>query len=69
MIAASGKVRSTERLHMNETQRIADLEQQIRTLLVENRRIEEKIAELIPRKTWVATVDEWFWREVEGEHS
>jgi hypothetical protein len=50
---------------MNETQRIAELEEQLRSLLVEKRQLEERVVELTPRKIHVATSGEWFWREVE----
>jgi hypothetical protein len=49
---------------MRETQRVAELEEQVRALLAEKRRLEEKIEELSPRKIYVATLGEWFWREV-----
>jgi hypothetical protein len=49
---------------MNEAERIAELEEQVRTLLAEKRRLEEKIEELLPPKIYVATLGEWFWREV-----
>jgi hypothetical protein len=49
---------------MNEAQRIAELEEQVRALLAEKRRLEEKIEELLPPKIYVATLGEWFWREV-----
>ena len=49
---------------MREAQRIAELEEQVRALLAEKRRLEEKIEELSPRKIYVATLGEWFWREV-----
>ena len=54
---------------MNETQRIAELEEQIRGLLVEKRRLEEQVEELTPRKIYVAMSNEWFWREVEHGRS
>jgi hypothetical protein len=49
---------------MSEAQRIAELEEQVRALLAEKRRLEEKIDELSPPKIFVATLGEWFWREV-----
>jgi hypothetical protein len=49
---------------MNEAQRIGELEEQVRALLAEKRRLEDKIEELSPRKIYVATLGEWFWREV-----
>jgi hypothetical protein len=49
---------------MSEAQRIAELEEQLRALLAQKRELEEKIEELTPRKIYVATLGEWFWREV-----
>jgi hypothetical protein len=49
---------------MSQAGRIAELEEQVRTLLAEKRRLEEKVEELTPRKIYIATTNEWFWREV-----
>jgi len=49
---------------MNEARRIAELEEQVRVLLAKNREIEEKVEELTLRKIYIATTNEWFWREV-----
>jgi hypothetical protein len=49
---------------MIEAQRIAELEEQVRVLLAEKRRLEEKVEELTPHRIHVATLGEWFWREV-----
>ena len=48
---------------MNTTQRIAELEEQVRVLSREKHDLEEKVAELVPRKIYVATLGEWFWRQ------
>jgi cell division protein FtsB len=50
---------------MNETQRIAELEEQMRVLSREKRELEEKVKQLTQPRIYVATVGEWFWREVE----
>ena len=50
---------------ISEAQRIAELEEQVRALLAEKRWLEEKIEELLPPKIYVATLGEWFWREVQ----
>jgi hypothetical protein len=47
-----------------EQQRIAELEEQVRTLLAEKRRLEERVDELAPHRIYVATLNELFWREV-----
>jgi hypothetical protein len=60
---ASDKMRSIE-VDMNEAGRIAELEEQVRALLAEKRGLEEKVEELTPRKIYIATTNEWFWREV-----
>ena len=49
---------------MNEARRIAELEEQVRVLLTQKRELEEKVEELTPRKIYIATTNEWFWREV-----
>jgi hypothetical protein len=45
-------------------QKIAELEEQVRILLVAKRELEEKIEEITPRQKYVAIAGEWFWREV-----
>jgi|HubBroStandDraft_4_1064222.scaffolds.fasta_scaffold1901775_2 hypothetical protein len=49
---------------MNEARRIAELEEQVRVLLAQKRELEEKVEELTLRKIYIATTNEWFWREV-----
>jgi hypothetical protein len=51
------------------TQRIAELEEQVRILLREKRDFEEKLQALTPRHLYVATLGEWFWREVDHGRS
>jgi hypothetical protein len=51
---------------MNDpSQRIAELEEQVRTLAGGQRDLEERVKELEPRRKYVATLGEWFWREVQ----
>ncbi len=49
---------------MTEARRIAELEDQVRSLLAQKRELEKKIEELTPRRVLIANVGEWFWREV-----
>ena len=49
---------------MREHQRIAELEEQVRVLIREKRNLEDRVKELEPRRVWVSTMNEWFWREV-----
>jgi hypothetical protein len=49
---------------MTERQRIAQLEEQVRVLSLEKRELEERVEELETRRKYVATLNEWFWREV-----
>ena len=47
-----------------EHQRTAELEERVRILLAEKRQLEQKIEELTPRRIYVATLNELFWRQV-----
>ena len=44
-------------------QRMSELDERIRVLNREKRQLEEMVEELKPRRTHVATLGEWIWRE------